>query len=143
MSKNANTEKIIALIFSVGRVIRKQVCEDEGACHLSILQIETLRYIRENKKVLMKELADYLHITPPSATSIVDDLFNQRLVRRLENRKDRRTIRISLTARGKRILENSLRKKLEGFRKKIRILSSNEKKSLLKILEKIANDQSL
>lgn len=143
MLKNATTEKIITLILSVGRTIRKQVCEEEGSCRLSILQIETLRYIRENKKVLMKDLADYLHIAPPSATSIVDDLFRQKFVKRSDDRKDRRITKVSLTAKGKRTLESSLKRKLERFRKKIDILSPAEKKSLLKILEKIADNQSI
>jgi DNA-binding MarR family transcriptional regulator len=137
MPKNKTSEEIIALIFSIGRSIRRQTGSPQEVCFLSILQMETLRYIRENKKVLMKDLAEYLHITPPSTTSIVEDLFKRGLVKRLSDKKDRRIIKISLTTRGKKLLENSLQRKLKEFRKKIEVLSSDEKKSLLKILRKI------
>jgi len=141
MPKDETIEKIIALIFLVGRSIRRQASTGIYSCPLSILQIETLRFVRENKRVLMKDLADYLHIAPPSATSIADDLVEGKLVRRLDDRRDRRITKISMTAKGKRMLENSLRKKIEGFRKKIEILSSSEKKSLLKILKKLSEEE--
>jgi DNA-binding MarR family transcriptional regulator len=138
MPKSTATEKIIAMILSTSRSFRQQAVGREKVCRLSILQIETLRFIRENRKVLMKELAEYLYITPPSATSLVDELFEQKLVRRAEDKKDRRITKISLTTSGKRLLANSLRKKMDQFRKKIEILNTKEKKSLLKILEKLA-----
>lgn len=141
MPKEKTTEEITALILSVGRAIRKQsLSEDKRKRKLSVIQIETLRFIRENKKVLMKDLAEYLFIAPPSATSIADELFRRKLVARSADRKDRRIIKIALTAKGRKTLENSIQGKLEWFRKKIETLSSREKKSLRKILEKLAHD---
>lgn len=141
MEKNATTEKIIALIFNLGRSIRKQIQnENERAGELSVLQIEALRFVRGEKDVLMKDLAKHLFIAPPSATSIVDDLIRAKFVVRSEAGNDRRNISISLTAKGKKILQNCLQKKMEKVGKKIDLLSTAEKKTFLRLLEKLSQD---
>ena len=76
---------------------RKIADETDG---LSILQIEALWYVKEEKEVLMKDLASHLFIAPPSATSLADDLVKAKLVKRSEDKKDRRTTAISLTPKG-------------------------------------------
>jgi DNA-binding MarR family transcriptional regulator len=143
MKKKSTTEKIISLMFNMGRAIKKQCLKKSGrSSGLSILQIEALWYIGEGKEVLMKDLAGHLSITPPSATSLVDDLVRAKLVTRSEDKKDRRITAISLTAKGKRSLANFLKKRMEKAKKKIDKLTQVEKKSLLKILEKLAKEDS-
>lgn len=90
--------------------------------------------------MLMKDLACCLFIAPPSATSIVDDLVGRKLATRSADKKDRRITKISLTAKGKKALENYSRKKLEKFKKRIEKLTLREKSTLFKILEKLAQE---
>jgi len=144
MKKRSAAEKIISLMFNMGRAIKKQCIEScSRANRLSILQIEALWHVKEGKEVLMKDLASHLFIAPPSATSLADDLVKGKLVKRLEDKEDRRTISISLTPKGKRALANFLKKRMEKAKKRIGRLTQAEKKSLLSILEKLAkeNDQ--
>lgn len=139
--KRSNTEQIISLMFNMGRAIKKQCLKSSGrADGLSILQIEALWYIQEENDVLMKDLAGHLFIAPPSATSLTDDLVKAKLVSRSEDKKDRRTTTISLTSRGKRALANFLKKRMEKAKKRIDNLTQAEKKSLLRILEKLAKE---
>ncbi|HUD08810.1 MAG TPA: MarR family transcriptional regulator [Candidatus Saccharimonadales bacterium] len=145
MKKRSATEKIISLMFNMGRAIKKQCLESCGrADGLSILQIEALWHVKEGKEVLMKDLASHLFIAPPSATSLADDLVKAKLVKRSEDKEDRRTTAISLTPKGKRALANFLKKRMEKAKKRIDKLTQAEKKSLFAILEKLAkeNDQS-
>ncbi len=143
MRKKLTTEKIMSLIFSIGRVVRKQTLEEgKKRNSLSVLQIETLRLIRHNREIFMKDLAGCLFITPPSATSLVDDLVKKKLVARTADKEDRRIIKVHVAVRGKRALSNYSKRKLEKIRKKIDLLSANEKRSLLKILEKLAAEDN-
>ncbi|MFA6285609.1 MAG: MarR family winged helix-turn-helix transcriptional regulator [Parcubacteria group bacterium] len=143
MKKKSATEKIISLMFNMGRAIKKQCLKKSGRSNgLSILQIETLWHVGEEKEVLMKDLASHLFITPPSATSLTDDLVKAKLVARSEDKKDRRTTAISLTSRGKRALANFLKKRMEKAKKKIDKLTYSEKKALLRILEKLAKENN-
>ncbi len=139
MKKKSTTEKIISLMFNMGRAIKKQCLKDSGRTGgLSILQTEALWHISEEKEVLMKDLAGHLFIAPPSATSLTDDLVKAKLVTRSDDKKDRRTTSISLTAKGKRALANFLKKRMEKAKRRINSLTHSEKKSLLRILEKIS-----
>jgi DNA-binding MarR family transcriptional regulator len=143
MKKRSSTEKIISLMFNLGRSINKQYFEEnrkEGK--LSILQVETLRYIREEKEVLMKDLAKHLFIAPPSATSLVDDLVKAKLLGRVGNKQDRRTTATYLTAKGKRTLKDVLNKKMEKVGKMINKLTAREKKLLLSIFEKLSRENN-
>ena len=141
MKKRTTTEKIISLIFNMGRAMKKQ-CFDENkrGSRLSILQVEALWHIGEGKEVLMKDLASHLFITPPSAPSLADELVKTRLVTRSGDKEDRRTTAISLTRKGKQALAKFLKKRMEKVRKKIDLLSAGEKKTFLKLLEKLSKD---
>ena len=141
MKKRTTTEKIISLIFNMGRAMKKQ-CFDENkrGGGLSILQVEALWYIGEGKEVLMKDLASHLFITPPSATSLADDLVKARLVARSEDKTDRRITAISLTPKGKQALASFMKKRMEKVGKKINLLLAEEKKAFLKLLEKLSKD---
>ena len=120
MRKVSSTEKIISLTFNIGRAINKQYFdENKKEDNLSILQLETLRFIRENREVLMKELAAHLFITPPSATSLVNELVSKKLVGRSFNKKDRRITKVSLTKKGNLMLEKAMLKKMEKIGEKI------------------------
>jgi len=142
MRKSSITQKIISLMFNMGRVLNKQYLEENKRKNrLSALQLETLRFIRENREVLMKDLAGHLFITPPSATSLINDLIKAKLVGRMAHKQDRRIIGISLTLMGKQVLISSLKKKMENAGKIIDKLSSREKQALLKILEKLSKEK--
>jgi DNA-binding MarR family transcriptional regulator len=143
MRKESSTEKIISLTFNIGRSINKQYFDENSKeSNLSILHIETLRFIRENRGVLMKELAGHLFITPPSATSLVNELVSRKLGGRSFNKKDRRITKVSLTKKGAIALEKALMKKMEKIGDRIDKLSYGEKKFLLKVLEKLAREDN-
>jgi|WetSurMetagenome_2_1015567.scaffolds.fasta_scaffold1152193_1 DNA-binding MarR family transcriptional regulator len=143
MKKISNTEQIISLMFNMGRAIKKQCLRSSGRRDgLSILQIEALWYVREEEEVLMKDLASHLFIAPPSVTSLTDDLVKAKLVVRSEDKKDRRTTTITLTSKGKRALMNFLKKRMEKAKKRIDNLTRAEKKSLLRILKKLAKEDN-
>jgi DNA-binding MarR family transcriptional regulator len=144
MDKRSATEKIISSLFNMGRAMKKQCFEEKCRKNevFSVLQVEALWFVSEKKEVLMKELASHLFITPPSATSLVDDLMAAKLVTRSEDEKDRRNIVVSLTGKGKRALADFLKKRTEKVKKRIDRLTNSEKKSLLKILEKLAKESN-
>jgi len=143
MKKSTETQEVISMILGIGRAIRKQVEEaSRRGRRLSIIQIETLRIIRGHRGILMKDLAGQLYISPPSATSLVDELVKKRLAARSYDKKDRRLILISLTPKGKKGLEKSLKGKMEWIQNKIKLLTSKEQQNLLRILEKLAEENN-
>ncbi len=132
--KNA-TNKAISLIFSASRQIKEKY-RDERKNSVSGMQLETLRYIKENDP-LMKEIADYLCVAPPSATSLVNHLVKAGLAKRIRDGRDRRIVKLSITDRGKKELSGGEERIAGRMKKILSSLSEKEKENLVKILKKI------
>ena len=63
-----------------------------------LTHIDTLMFIAEKGTPSMKEISSHLNITPPSTTVIIEAMQKKKLVKRVSNEKDRRTIRVELTS---------------------------------------------
>lgn len=129
------TFELVDMLFNISRRMKEEMSFTNNLTHLSILQIQTLIFLNQHENSSMSDIADYFHIELPSATSLMNKLCEHKLVKRYEDEKDRRLVRISLTAEGKKLVEQATcarRKKLE---KMLSYLSYREKTELLKILE--------
>ena len=129
------TGDLISLIFNTGQVLREK--NKEKTC--SFLHMQTLRYIKEQKEVAMKELANYLHITPPSATSLVNSLAAEGLVERIEDEADRRAVQLKITAAGQELLTNNFQKAARTMEEYLNRLTEEEKKNFITILNKFSS----
>lgn len=133
--------RIISLIFSAGRNFRKENnmrLEDDFKEHISPVQLETLKFINDRKKPLMKEVADYLFIAPPSLTPIIDGLEKRKLIKRGHSENDRRATLLCLTEKGKDVLEKTIKHAMEKMHQTFSKLTKKEQETLLGLLEKIA-----
>ena len=72
---------------------------------LTHAQITTLTVLHERGAMNLKELAESTHVSPPSASAMVDRLSDLRLVQREIAETDRREVRITLTEAGMRAVE--------------------------------------
>ena len=122
-------------MFAAGRLLRVRALTEGFSA--SQLHIGTLRYIAEKKKPLMHEVAQFLRVSPPSATSIVNTLVKQGEVRRVEDKNDRRTVRLEITARGQKTLDDSAWRKHGLIQDAIQGLNEHERMEFKNILEKI------
>lgn len=131
-------EQIVSLVFTM-RQISNSNFSNEKCKEFSVLHYIALRYIQE-KKPLMKELAEFLAITPPSATSLINTLSGAGLAKRVEEKNDRRIVRLFITKKG----EENLKKKQEiiahNMRKRLECLNKKEREDLIKILTKLSKN---
>jgi DNA-binding MarR family transcriptional regulator len=136
--KQALQKELISTIFSTSRKIYKRISDSKIVCFGSPLQRETLRFIMENDGCVMKEVANYLQITPPSATSMTNNLVKAGVIKRQADKRDRRTIRLFITKKGEKTLSTGI----QHMSKRLSKLSTGEQKNLIKILNKIATIQA-
>ncbi len=134
----ARANHLIALIGAASRAIRAQSKGSKEAVPFSFVQLEALRYIKEHGRLLMKDVADYMLITPPSATALIDSLVHMKLIRRYADEYDRRVVRLSLTPRGKRAAVEGERHFRRKFEMILGRLSKKEGDELIKIFEKLS-----
>ena len=133
---NRDIEKIIERMIALRRSLFEQ--KEAAGKNISLLQLLSLKYIAE-KEPIMRDVAKHFGITPPSATSLINTLSRSGFVSRKESSKDRRIVRIVLTASGKRELEGHQRHMTQEIGGKLKKLTEHERKQLLYILEKITH----
>lgn len=133
MKTSSERVKIISLLFNIGRRMR-----DEKSKY-SMLHFQTLRYVQEKGRPFMHDVAAYLRVTPPAATLLIDGLAKDGLLARSLEKKDRRTVRVSLTERGKKFIAQCIRKKIDKLERTFAALTPKERTSLIALLQKISN----
>ena len=72
---------------------------------LYVGQPPVLKFISENKNVTQKEIADFLHVSPPSVANSVKRLEDAGLVVRVADKKDARCNNLKLTKKGEELSE--------------------------------------
>src|ERR1700752_4853741 len=97
-------QKFIEAMFKTSRLFRGQMNYSSTIAHLSFLQTQTLAYLKLHNNAQMGEIAEHFHIELPSATSLLSKLVALQLVKRQQDEKDRRLVRIVLTEEGNAIL---------------------------------------
>ena len=100
--------RAISRFFAVRGLIRTRLAQGEKFDPSAWLRVETLKFIAHADAPRSKDVADYLSITAPSATSIVAGLVRDGLVVRTRDPHDRRAHRLVLSSKGKRTLERTI-----------------------------------
>lgn len=137
MAKNSSAE-IVELFWSMSKMFKQHLDRTSPAFYLTIAQLESLRYVAEHKTLTMRELADCLDVTPPSATAMVDHLVKSNLLRRRHSPKDRRGVNLTLTAKGQTIYKKAMAERCRWFTNLIKNLNDKERAELVKILKKMS-----
>ena len=129
--------RLTSLAFLMGRRMREEMHRSpDDKRSISLLQFEAMRYV-EDKKPLMRELAHYFSVTPPAATLLVEELVDDKLLARVVDKKDRRGIRLTLTAKGRRFMTAAIQEKIRKLEDTFSVLSKTEQDQLEAILEKV------
>ena len=133
--KTDSTDKLVDMLLTTSRLMKQKMSYTSNLMHLSVLQIQTLMFIHQNKNTTMCSIAKYFQIELPSATSLIAKLSDQKLVERLDDPMDRRFVRITLTDQGKTMLERAMRERRIKLERVLSYLSVKEKSELFSILE--------
>ncbi len=125
--------KIFSLLFGIGRHMR------DGKEKFSLLHFHTLRYVQEQGRPLIRDVARHLCVTPPAATLLVEGLVKDGFVRRAFDRKDRRAVRLALTQAGRSFLSRGIRARMKKLAQLFATLTPRERAAFVAILKKIAD----
>ncbi len=128
--------RIIQSTVEFGRIMRHQLICAPGA-QVNFVQIHALMVIGEQSGITMKELATGMHVTSPSATSLVNRLVKLKWVDRKHDTKNRKLVRLKLTPKGAAELKNKQEARAKVLRELFGFLSSTEQETLAAIHEKL------
>jgi DNA-binding MarR family transcriptional regulator len=107
---------------------------------LTFSQVGVLRFIGPLGKETMKNIANYLKITPPSATEIVAELEKKGLVKRKKNKKDRRIVLIVLTPTAKKVFSSLCKQRELILEKILSKLNKKDSENLGRIIKILIKD---
>lgn len=114
MDKAGLIKRIIELQLKSDRVRRQYELDVWMDLPLTIGQLKSLFYIRNQGSTNLGNLAAALRVTPTNTTGIVDRLVKQGLVSRTENPEDRRMLILQPTQQGEELV-NKLRSKRRDY----------------------------
>jgi DNA-binding MarR family transcriptional regulator len=138
--KENTTDEIVSTFFNTFRVFKQKLDMRNPIYNMPLAHMEALRFIDEKKQVLMKEVADFLAITPPSATVLINNLVSSGFVQRGSSKNDRRTVHLSLTKKGAEVLQKGIKDRCVKFKKLLINLNQKEKSQFLHILKIMIKD---
>jgi len=135
---------ILETVPAVMRFIRAQV-RQRRAAGLSLPQFRTLAYLSRVKSSSLSDVADYLGLSPPAMSRLVNGLVAGRLAGRKTVSTNRRQIALTLTAQGRRTLERVRGEVRLGLADAVKELSAGEQETVqrgLRILRRVFDQPS-
>jgi DNA-binding MarR family transcriptional regulator len=103
---DACAHAVMETVPMVMRFIRAEM-RRHGAPLLSVPQLRALAFLHRNPGACLFHVADHLGVTRPTASVIVDRLVRRGLLARSEDPRERRRIVLTLTPKGRRLLEQA------------------------------------
>jgi len=104
---------------------------------VTLPQMSILNILRHEGGLKMKEIAKYLSVTTSAATGLVERMVKLNLLRRVLDQKDRRVIRIHMTEKGRRIIDDIERARYKMIMKLFGRLAPLERKRYLETVKKL------
>ena len=133
-------KKIIENIPQVMRLLRKEMRQNVKG-KLTIPQFRLLLRLAHTPSS-QSELAQWLGVTPPTMSKMIDSLLKNNLVTREYEENNRRKQKIDLTPKGIALIQKQQKAAIEMFSTEIEKLNKTEKEKLnsgLNILLKLVN----
>ena len=109
---------------------------------ITLPQFVVLECLSHQKICKMNMLAVTTGTSFSTATGMVDRLVNHGLARRVPGEEDRRTVLVSITDKGRKILEQVYSQKRSGIIRLFSRISVKERQEYLDILQKIVHNLS-
>ena len=94
---------------------------------------------RKEEGLPMNELARFLSVSRPAVTGLVDRLIAQGLVQREDDARDRRVVRVRITAKGQKIVTNIWEQKRRMITEVFGKISPRDRSEYLSIVQKVVH----
>ena len=118
----------------VTRLVRADVRQHRPA-KLSVSQFRGLAFLNAHPGASLSEMADYLGLTPPSTSKLVDELVRRKLMTRRTAQRDRRRSVLRLTARGQTSLRSAFDASQATLARLLAALSPAERTAVARAME--------
>jgi DNA-binding MarR family transcriptional regulator len=133
-------ELIQEVVESLARCQRPRLSLNWKEIGLSHAQLSMLFMLFYHPEASSKDIAGFLGISKSAISQVIDPLADKRLVSRREDSKDRRIVRLNLTAEGRTKVIKLNKLKSAGLRSALEKLTTDELKQLRILSQKMSTE---
>ena len=130
MKNRRSSEATAQALHSAAIGLLRSVRRADGSSGLNSARLSALSVIVFAGPITLGELAGAEQVRPPTMTRIVNALEEQGLVRKVRDKNDRRTVYLSATMKGKRLMIESRNRRIRPLADRIERLGGRELKTL-------------
>jgi DNA-binding MarR family transcriptional regulator len=130
-------EEAVQLIPKVNLLVNREYQTTSKEYDLSISQLFFLRTLYLKGEMTMGSISEALHITPPSATTTAEKLIKQELIVRKESPSDRRVVMVSLSPKGKDLMDRFMAARKKRWRELMEHLLPKEQEKIVSSLRQL------
>ncbi|HOZ03355.1 MAG TPA: MarR family transcriptional regulator [Candidatus Woesebacteria bacterium] len=134
-----NQQKDFSKFFNIMLKMRKildQTLDDSDEDNIpTMLQVQTLKTIKENSPITASELASRLQMSPSALTQMTDRLIKSKFISRKNDKNDRRLILLSLTSDGEEHLASILKRMEQKANQILAPISAKDLETVVSIFE--------
>src|SRR6185312_14348042 len=103
-SGNSSKVETAELLHSAAIRVLRMVRTEDAQAGIGPAQLSALSVLVFGGAKTVSELATLEQVRPPTMSRIVEGLVRKKLVQRVEDETDRRTVRVSTTAKGEKLM---------------------------------------
>ena len=129
------TGEIVALWMQTAKVLGKRIFLQTGKSTVNHQQMHAMFVVGEHDGITMKELAQHLGITSPSATSLVNRLVRMKWVTRVTDPANRRLVRLTMAPSGKLVMQSAMKARAKAMHEVLSLLTSDDRKDFYRVMQ--------
>ena len=125
-----NSEAVADKLNSAMIHLLRRAAREDQAAGIGPAQLSALSVLVFGGDTTLGRLAAAEHVRPPTMTRVVGALEEAGLVRKEQSPDDRRSVRISATAAGRRLMQAARRRRIQALAARLEGLSADELETL-------------
>jgi len=129
---------LLVLARTADQVLETQSVHKAVKEPLSSSKVQILRLLSRQDSQTATQLAQYLGVTKPAVSQIIDAMVRRKLVVRKPGKQDRREVALTLTDQGKRSMAAIQRQQRQAVRTALRNVTAGNVKQWTRTVEQIA-----
>ena len=131
-------EKMITLLPILLRELSKRTSDELTRGQITLPQMLILQHFLQKDRSKMRELAELLNVSTSAVTGFVDRAQTSGLLKREYATEDRRIIWVSITTKGKKVVQEVLVQRKQMFIRIFEQMSTAERDQYVRTFEKIS-----
>ena len=105
---------------------------------VNMSQLKAMTAFSEDSLLSMGELCKMANIKMPSMTEVVDRFEKEGILERIRNNEDRRVVKVKMTAKGKKMHKEVLKRRADELTKMFGVLTTEDRTKLVDSLKNVS-----